>query len=490
MNKTSVAIYLTNPKDFELIKEFLASYYSVQIMENLSHSNWQILILDLWMAQKHYQELIKISNSQKPLYCPILILAQNSLISEIPQEIWNLADDILPIPVSQKLLLTKVKVLARLHSFSLQLDFANKTKEKFLSIIAHDLKNSFHAILGLSSELEHNLENSTNHEQKTIAQNIHLTAQGTYELFENLLNWAKSQKGGIEFNPKHNLIFEIAERNIHLLNQIASRKQIHIENRVNNDITVYSDEDMLHVVLRNLLTNAIKFTHINGKIEVLAEELDSEFIKISIIDSGIGIPKEKIENLFNLNTKNTSLGTNLETGTGLGLLLCKEFVERHGGKIFVTSQAGQGSSFSFTLPKGDRTLVEQKNDTQETTEKQISHLGILAAEDEAISQKLLELILTKYGHTIKVCENGEELLQQIHNFHPNLILLDLEMPILNGEKTIQRIKEILPSLRVPIYAMTGHDLSENWEYFRQLGFTGYITKPFTYKSFLQQVHFD
>jgi len=225
----------------------------------------------------------------------------------------------------------------------------NATKDKFFGIIAHDLINPFSGILGYSDILVNSTKKTSKEEIIKSLELINQAAKSAYKLLENLLEWANSQTGRIEFNPIALNLNRLAVEVINFHENLASAKHILIENQIPTNFVVFADIDMLNTVFRNLLSNAIKFTKDQGSIIIKAVHHDKE-IEITISDTGIGMNESIKNKLFKISEKITSLGTNNEKGTGLGLLLCKEFVEKHGGKIEVESEMGKGSNFKFTIP--------------------------------------------------------------------------------------------------------------------------------------------
>lgn len=225
----------------------------------------------------------------------------------------------------------------------------NATKDKLFSIIAHDLKNPFSSILGFSELLIKNIGNYDAEKSGKFLMLINSSIKNTIVLLDNLLNWVKSQSGQLNFNPEKNDFSLIIQEIIEISNITASIKNISFNNLQSDSLEVYADQNMLKTVLRNLIFNSIKFTNHGGKIDIFATQ-NQKFIEITVSDNGVGISEESIKKLFNLETNITTTGTNNEKGSGLGLVLCKEFVEMHGGKIWVESEEGKGSNFKFTLP--------------------------------------------------------------------------------------------------------------------------------------------
>jgi len=230
----------------------------------------------------------------------------------------------------------------------------NATKDKFFSIISHDLKNHLTALLGFSDMLFRSFAMLDDEKKHKYSRSIDRSAKDLYDLLENLLQWSRSQTGGLQCKPKIiDLGFLIPEIiSIYIIN--AKKKKVHITHEIENDTLAYADKNMVRTILRNLISNAIKFTGGGGKIQVTAAGRDG-YIKVSVADSGIGISNNNINSLFKIDKAKSTRGTAKEKGTGLGLILCKEFVEKNNGKIWFESPApngeGKGSVFHFTLPR-------------------------------------------------------------------------------------------------------------------------------------------
>ncbi len=226
----------------------------------------------------------------------------------------------------------------------------NATKDKFFSIISHDLRNPLNALLGLSELISGESSDCTLDEIRKYSKIINEAAKNIHLLVENLLEWSRSQSGNIEFDPKVNEIHPILKETVDMFGIQAKQKNIKIDVSVPERTVAYTDKHLLSAILRNLINNAVKFTHKGGKINILSEISGKELI-LSVKDSGVGMTEEQATRLFYPNSTVTTMpGTTAERGTGLGLILCKEFTEMHGGKIWVESKPGKGSTFSFTLP--------------------------------------------------------------------------------------------------------------------------------------------
>ncbi len=226
----------------------------------------------------------------------------------------------------------------------------NATKDKFFSIISHDLKNPFNSILGLSNLLVEQIQEKNYEGIEEYAEIIHKSSTLVYDLLMNLLEWSRLQTGRMEFSPEYFEIVSLINEVTELFDDSVRLKSITIFKELPRNMLIFADKAMIGAVLRNLISNAIKFTHPQGQITISAESKKDK-VEIAISDNGVGIKNENIEKLFRIAENQTTLGTKNERGTGLGLILCKEFIEKHGGKIWVESEAGKGSKFYFTIPK-------------------------------------------------------------------------------------------------------------------------------------------
>ncbi|NOZ45560.1 MAG: hypothetical protein GXO79_02140 [Chlorobi bacterium] len=235
----------------------------------------------------------------------------------------------------------------KINKVAKELKKLNSTKNKFFSIIAHDLKNQFNAILGYSELLKKGLNNLNTVQFEKYVNIINKTSKQTYNLLLDLLEWASAQSDEINYNPEKLLLNKVINDSIKLFEEQADKKKISLIYNEQTDIYVFADLYMLNTILRNLISNAIKFTP-SGKIEISTAKTTDK-CEITIIDSGIGISKEKIKNLFKIDKVTSSVGTNGETGTGIGLSLCKEFITKHKGSIFAESVENKGSKFTFTI---------------------------------------------------------------------------------------------------------------------------------------------
>lgn len=235
-------------------------------------------------------------------------------------------------------------------SKNIELEKLNAEKNKFFSIIAHDLRSPFNAIIGLSELLVEEIDEKNYENAQEYSSIILQSAHRAMALLKNLMEWAQLKTGKIEYNPEYFNIVALIKEAALLYNEIAKKKSITIEENLPYFLSLYADKAMISSILRNFISNAIKFTMPGGKVVVTVEEKSKEII-FSVKDTGVGISKERVDDIFKIDHMYSTMGTDNEKGTGMGLTLCKDFVEMHSGKIWVESEEGIGSCFCFSLNK-------------------------------------------------------------------------------------------------------------------------------------------
>ena len=231
-----------------------------------------------------------------------------------------------------------------------ELQRINEDKDIFISILAHDLKNPFTSIIGFLTLLKDNIDSYDIDMVKKQISMVHRSAENTYILLEDILTWGRANSGYILFDKKNIRLHDVCTEIIGNFELSAQRKDISIKCLVSNTLEVIADKYMLITIIRNLVSNAIKYTDVSGEIKIDAEIRENDIV-IKISDNGVGIEADKLDKLFDITQIHSSSGTAAEKGTGLGLLLCKKFVDKHNGKICVESEVGKGSTFKFAIPK-------------------------------------------------------------------------------------------------------------------------------------------
>ncbi|MFW6276068.1 MAG: sensor histidine kinase, partial [Bacteroidota bacterium] len=238
----------------------------------------------------------------------------------------------------------------KLKEYGDNLQTLNDTKDRFFSIIAHDLKNPLGAFINIAEVLKNDYKDFSHEEMDDFLDELHTSSKRLYELLNNLLIWSRSQTGRIEYRPENVNVYNITANVLDVLKMNIKTKKIDIENKLPEDAYAYADPNMISTVMRNLISNAVKFTGEGGKVIIGQTQKNGNKLGLCVQDTGVGISEEDLAKLFRLDKTHTTDGTNQEKGTGLGLILCKEFIEKHDGEIKVESTPGKGSSFCFELP--------------------------------------------------------------------------------------------------------------------------------------------
>ncbi|WP_051526645.1 GAF domain-containing sensor histidine kinase [Alkanindiges illinoisensis] len=254
-----------------------------------------------------------------------------------------------------KVLANQVVAQMNLHRSVVRMQQINQNKDKFFAIIAHDLKAAFHGILGFSDVLDTDFDELEDKTKREIASYLNESSHATYKLLENLLEWARLENGAMPYRPKQLQLDSLVEETVAGLQFSAAQKNIRIEIQLQPDIWVHGDRHMLHSLIHNLLGNAIKFTPEYGNIRIY-DETQQDKVVISVEDNGMGMTPEQVQRLFKGDHNQSTKGTHGEKGTGLGLLLCQQFVQQHHGSLEVNSSVGRGSTFSFGIPLSAKVL--------------------------------------------------------------------------------------------------------------------------------------
>lgn len=357
---------------------------------------------------------------------------------------------------------------------------AVKAKNKFFSIIAHDLRSPIGSISVILDSINNGEMNLS---QKFLSLMTNSVSRIS-SLLEDLLLWSRNQKGQIQLHPMRlNLMDLIADTiQVHILP--AEQKNIPIRIQCESpDLSIYADRTTIMTVIRNLVGNAIKFTPNGGKISVISEKSNGK-IKITIKDTGIGLGEEAAYSLFSTNAVIiSSPGTNNESGTGLGLTLCQEFVQANNGEIGVISHPGKGCEFWFTLPDGAKIPFNQKDFSE--IKNRIRGFKALVCEDNPLHLQTTNMVLIQMGIESKSCANGTEGLSSFQKEKYDLIFLDIDMPGINGVDLARQIHE--QKKEQLIFALTSYDEEEIISRYGKAPFNGYINKPLDKETLLRVI---
>ncbi|MEJ5261071.1 MAG: PAS domain S-box protein [Ignavibacterium sp.] len=345
----------------------------------------------------------------------------------------------------------------------------NETKDRFISIISHDLRTPFSSILGFTDLLENDDELSEE-ERKQYIKYIQEASRSMLSLVNSLLDWTRLQTGRIRFEPQKTNVTEIINDSISALRGSAIQKQIDLISELKNELYLFIDKSLIIQVFNNLISNAIKFTYKNGTVTISASPAENKrFVKFSVRDTGIGIQPEDLPKLFKVDSKFTTEGTAGEKGSGLGLSLVKEIIEKHGGQIWVESKPGEGSNFQFTLPVASANILIV--DDSKT--------------DRLLYSKILKNITPEYE--VEVASNGKEALEKILKSPPALVITDHGMPVMNGYEFVKELKKSDIKDKPPVIVLSSDiDRSIAVDY-NELGVEFVFQKPVNLSSFKQAV---
>jgi signal transduction histidine kinase len=363
-NKPLVLVVDDNPQIFQVLGNMLdengcspaIAQNGVKALEFVKIKPPDLILLDIMMPDMDGLEVCsKLKQDVATKDIPIIFLTAKLEKKNVIKGLELGAVDYVTKPFNKKELMTRVNTHLKLKATEEQLKKtvdelkqANATKDKFFSIISHDLMNPFNTLMGMASILANDYDFIGADKRKKFINNILQASTTGYNLAENLLSWSRTQTGKIKVTPVILDLGSIVDRNLEFLESQAKKKNIKIFCCFDNT-SVFADANLFDTVIRNLLSNAIKFTPENGKIEISASR-KNDFVEISISDNGVGIKPDRLDKLFDVGVTQTTMGTSGEKGTGLGLILCKEFVEKNGGSIRVESEDGKGSRFYIHLP--------------------------------------------------------------------------------------------------------------------------------------------
>lgn len=362
MNKPQKPIILIVddvPKNIQVLGTLLAKFdcelaiamNGQQALDTVEKIKPDLILLDVMMPIMDGHETckrLKSNNETKDI--PVIFLSAKIETEDIVTGFELGAVDYVTKPFIGSELIARVKTHLTFKKTQDTLADEIASKNKFFSIMSHDLRGAFGIIMNFVEIIQSNREILSTEEIDELLNDIDSTSKNTLDLLENLVRWARSQSGSIKFDPENINVQEIFNEICHAHKDIAQAKNIQIKCKIESTATIYGDKNMILVVLRNLVSNAIKFTGNEGIISLESEE-DDTLLKITVSDTGIGIKPELIEKLFTIDTKVSTQGTEQEQGNGLGLVLCREFVKRNNGDIGIESTPGKGTSIWFTLPK-------------------------------------------------------------------------------------------------------------------------------------------
>jgi len=390
---------------------------------------------------------------------------------------------------NEMLAISKNELKARLEEIEKQSEII-RFKQNFVANMSHEIRTPLTGILGMVDILG---QSQLSIEQKEYVNILKYSGENLREIINQVLDYSKIEAGKILLNKKvfnfNDLIIQ-AKKLFQNLSSDSIKFETHIDSQISTFIS--ADKNRITQIINNLISNSIKFT-LKGTITLKAEKInipvpDNEIcIKISIIDSGIGIKPEKQKTLFRPFAQIHESDHREYDGTGLGLAICKELAVMHGGDIGVDSQYGQGSTFWFTFIAQTAEKTEEIASPNLTSDnKDLKSLRILMAEDKIVNQKVMKLLLTSFGHHIEIVDNGEEAVNRFQPDKFDLILMDIQMPVMDGITATEQLRakyDILP----PIVGLSANAFEGDREKYIALGLDEYITKPLKKDDFLEVV---
>jgi PAS domain S-box-containing protein len=361
----------------------------------------------------------------------------------------------------------KRKAEEELKQSAVDLQKLNETKDRFISIVSHDLRTPFSSILGFTDLLS-NDETLNEQERKQYINYIQDSSKSMLSLVNSLLDWTRLQTGRIKFEPEKISAVEIIDKSIGTVRGTAIQKGIEIIQNVESGFSVFVDKSLTLQLFNNLLSNAVKFSKEGDTVMVSVKRLQSShFIEFSVNDTGSGIKPENIEKLFNVDTKYTSEGTAGEKGSGLGLSLAKEIIEKHGGRFWVESKFGEGSEFRFTLPTASANILIVDNNPT----------------DRILYSKILKNLTPEYE--VDVASNGKEALEKIQILPPALIITENKMPEMNGYEFIQELIRLELIESMPVVVLSSNINRSETQAYSDLGVEYIFQKPVNLGTFKQ-----
>jgi two-component system, sensor histidine kinase and response regulator len=371
--KSLILIVDDIPKNLQVLSSILnTENYKISFASNgaqaidvAKSSMPDLILLDIMMPEMDGYEacrILKSENSTK--HIPIIFLTGKAETDDVVRGLQLGAIDYVTKPFNSSELLTRVKTHlelkhsrdaieeynAELEKTQNELKSVIASKDKFFSIIAHDLRGPFSGFLGLSELLKDRYEDMSGEDVSRISSSMNQAAKNLFSFLENLLEWSRSQMGHMEYKPSKLDLSETVTRTFSIFEATAAEKKVELVNLIDKNTFATADNNMLNTIVRNLVSNALKFSNAEGKIELSTELADDNFVQVNVRDYGVGMNHEARSKMFKIEEKYSMPGTANEKGTGLGLILCKDLIEKHNGSISLESKTGEGTCFKFTLP--------------------------------------------------------------------------------------------------------------------------------------------
>jgi PAS domain S-box-containing protein len=388
---------------------------------------------------------------------------------------------------------------SELNRINVELKHANRAKDEFLATMSHELRTPLNSVLGFSESLLEQRRGPLNEKQEQYVGLIHSSGQHLLDLINDILQVSKIEAGMLELHPDTISVKEICESSLYFIKEMAAKKSISVEFKNENSIPMlYADPQRLKQILVNLLNNAVKFTPEKGKVSLEVHRNDErDQIQFSVTDNGIGIARENLPKLFiPFSQIDSSLSRQYE-GTGLGLALVLKLTELHGGSVMVESEPGMGSRFTINLPWSEEKSIEPEQDAElvspiTVVEEPVVIDGqpakILLAEDNMSNVLTIQEYLSDHGYDVIVAHDGAEAIAMAEESSPNIILMDIHMPQMDGLEAIRRLRATPKFASVPIIALTALAMPGDRERCLEAGANEYLSKPVSLKGLVKTIN--
>jgi signal transduction histidine kinase/ActR/RegA family two-component response regulator len=406
----------------------------------------------------------------------------------LPDEISDLLES---FASRSELALSNAQLFRRLERQSAEFELASRNKSKFLAWVCHDQRNLLTPIVGFSERLLGHRYGERNERQDEYVRDILSAGNELLELVNDILDLSKIEAGQMDLNRSGVLVREELEYCISQVREQAHKQGIQLSLEAGPEVGVLdADAKRFRQVVRNLLTNAVKFTPGGGAVDVRASIHGQDLI-VTVADTGVGVADEDRQRIFDSYEQGTRRSGQAE-GTGLGLTLSKRFIELHGGRIWLESEVGKGSTFGFALPGGSdepellSVPLATTNAGLATEPTRMTH-AVLVVEDNERNLKLLRHVLEDAGYDVRTARTAEEGISMAISELPNLILMDLQLPGIDGVEALRRLRECPPTADIPVVAVTAQAMKQDRERALEAGFDGYIEKPIKVLEFPDQV---
>ena len=444
-----------------------------------------LILLDIMMPEMDGFEVCRrLKENEGFNDIPIIFISALNDTSDIVKALKSGGVDFITKPFHSEEVSARVKTHIKLHLQSKLLNQQRKdlqeliaTKDKFFSIISHDLRGPIGGFMSFTEMMVEDFTSFTPDQQKEMTLEMNLSARTIYSLLENLLEWSRMQQGHTAYKPQQVNLSELASDCTRTLSDLIRKKELQLEFKISEKLNVYADINMLQSIIRNLISNAIKFTPKEGKVTISASCTENNTTVVIVKDTGIGMNKSMISNLFKLNINNSRPGTEGEQSSGLGLLLCNEFVVKHGGELWVESEEGKGSEFYFTIPQNEVSENKLNNEfaSEEISDK-VENLKILIAEDNELSENLIRMLTNAFSNRVFSVNTGSESVEFcLNNPDLDLIFMDIKMPGIDGFEATRQIRQF--NKNVVIIAQTAFGLRGDRQKAIEAGCNDYLSKP-------------